>query len=398
MVVNEVIPEFVPGAKIKVIWVWGCGNKELNRMIQEGLEGVEFVAVNTDAQDLATNLAHQKVNIGLNITKWLWAGANPDIGRKSAEEDEMNIKSVLADTDMVFITAGMWGGTGTWAAPVVANLAKELGILTVGIVTKPFSFEGKKRAENAEEGLRRMKEVVDTLIVIPNDKIYNLVDKKTTFKQAFTMIDKVLFLGVQGISDLIIKPGDINIDFADIKNVMVGSGNALLGIGYGAGEKRAVDAAREAIENPLLETNLDGAKKVIFAVSGGNDLTPIEVQEAASIVEEILDPEAEMIWWMSFDESFDDEVKVTIIATGFEEQAKERVAVRTGSIWTTSPIERKAPREAIQKQSDNYITRSLRDTEEIVDPVEKSNTPVEDDDTPAFVRRKMEQQMNGLAN
>ncbi len=397
MAINEVIPEFVPGAKIKVIWVWGCGNKALNRMIQEWLDGVEFVAVNTDAQDLASNLAQQKVNIWLNITKGLWAGANPDIGRKSAEEDEMNIKSVLADTDMVFITAGMWGWTGTWAAPVVANIAKEMGILTVGIVTKPFSFEGKKRAENAEEGLRRMKEVVDTLIVIPNDKIYNLVDKKTTFKQAFTMIDKVLFLGVQGISDLIIKPGDINIDFADIKNVMVGSGNALLGIGYGAGEKRAVDAAREAIENPLLETNLDGAKKVIFAVSGGNDLTPIEVQEAASIVEEILDPEAEMIWGMSFDESFEDEVKVTIIATGFEEQAKERVAVRTGSIWTTSPIERKAPREAIQKQSDNYITRSLRDTEEIVDPVEKSNTPVEDDDTPAFVRRKMEQQANGLA-
>ena len=309
----------------------------------------------------------------------------------------MNIKSVLADTDMVFITAGMWGWTGTGAAPVVANIAKEMGILTVGIVTKPFSFEGKKRAENAEEGLRRMKEVVDTLIVIPNDKIYNLVDKKTTFKQAFTMIDKVLFLGVQGISDLIIKPGDINIDFADIKNVMVGSGNVLLGIGYGAGEKRAVDAAREAIENPLLETNLDGAKKVIFAVSGGNDLTPIEVQEAASIVEEILDPEAEMIWGMSFDESFEDEVKVTIIATGFEEQAKERVIDRTRSVWTTSPIERKAPREAIQKQSDNYITRSLRDTEEIVDPVEKSNTPVEDDDTPAFVRRKMEQQANGLA-
>ena len=397
MAINEVIPEFVPGAKIKVIWVWGCGNKALNRMIQEWLDGVEFVAVNTDAQDLASNLAQQKVNIWLNITKGLWAGANPDIGRKSAEEDEMNIKSVLSDTDMVFITAGMWWWTGTGAAPVVANIAKEMGILTVGIVTKPFSFEGKKRAENAEEGLRRMKEVVDTLIVIPNDKIYNLVDKKTTFKQAFTMIDKVLFLGVQGISDLIIKPGDINIDFADIKNVMVGSGNALLGIGYGAGEKRAVDAAREAIENPLLETNLDGAKKVIFAVSGGNDLTPIEVQEAASIVEEILDPEAEMIWGMSFDESFEDEVKVTIIATGFEEQAKERVAVRTGSIWTTSPIERKAPREAIQKQSDNYITRSLRDTEEIVDPVEKSNTPVEDDDTPAFVRRKMEQQANGLA-
>jgi cell division protein ftsZ len=284
-------------------------------MIQEGLQGVEFVAVNTDAQDLATNLAQKKVNIGLNITKGLGAGANPEIGRKSAEEDEMNIKSVLQDTDMVFITAGMGGGTGTGAAPVVASIAKEMGILTVGIVTKPFSFEGKKRATNAEEGLKKMKEVVDTLIVIPNDKIYTLVDKKTTFKQAFTMIDKVLYLGVQGISDLITKPGDINIDFADIREVMLNSGNALLGIGYGAGEKRAVDAARKAIENPLLETNLDGAKKVIFAVSGGMDLTPVEVQEAAAIVEEILDDDVNMIWGMSFDESFEDEVKVTIIAT-----------------------------------------------------------------------------------
>ena len=284
-------------------------------MIQEGLQGVEFVAVNTDAQDLATNLAQKKVNIGLNITKGLGAGANPEIGRKSAEEDEMNIKSVLQDTDMVFITTGMGGGTGTGAAPVVASIAKEMGILTVGIVTKPFSFEGKKRATNAEEGLKKMKEVVDTLIVIPNDKIYTLVDKKTTFKQAFTMIDKVLYLGVQGISDLITKPGDINIDFADIREVMLNSGNALLGIGYGAGEKRAVDAARKAIENPLLETNLDGAKKVIFAVSGGMDLTPVEVQEAAAIVEEILDDDVNMIWGMSFDESFEDEVKVTIIAT-----------------------------------------------------------------------------------
>ena len=284
-------------------------------MIQEGLQGVEFVAVNTDAQDLATNLAQKKVNIGLNITKGLGAGANPEIGRKSAEEDEMNIKSVLQDTDMVFITAGMGGGTGTGAAPVVASIAKEMGILTVGIVTKPFSFEGKKRATNAEEGLKKMKEVVDTLIVIPNDKIYTLVDKKTTFKQAFTMIDKVLYLGVQGISDLITKPGDINIDFADIREVMLNSGNALLGIGYGAGEKRAVDAARKAIENTLLETNLDGAKKVIFAVSGGMDLTPVEVQEAAAIVEEILDDDVNMIWGMSFDESFEDEVKVTIIAT-----------------------------------------------------------------------------------
>ena len=384
MVINEIIPEFIPGAKIKVFGVGGCGNKALNRMIQEGLTGVEFVAVNTDAQDLATNLAQQKVNIGLNITKGLGAGANPEIGRKSAEEDEMNLKSVMQDTDMVFITAGMGGGTGTGAAPVVASIAKSMGILTVGIVTKPFSFEGKKRSLNAEEGLKKMKEVVDTLIVIPNDKIYTLVDKKTTFKQAFTMIDKVLYLGVQGISDLITKPGDINIDFADIREVMLNSGNALLGIGYGAGEKRAVDAARKAIENPLLETNLDGAKKVIFAVSGGMDLTPIEVQEAAAIVEEILDDDVNMIWGMSFDESFEDEVKVTIIATGFEEQSKEPIL---------KPVQRNFLGQKIEmpkRESENYITRGLRNTETIAEPEVKE--PEEDTEVPAFLRRQMKQQ------
>lgn len=352
-------------------------------MIQEGLQGVEFVAVNTDAQDLATNLAQKKVNIGLNITKGLGAGANPEIGRKSAEEDEMNIKSVLQDTDMVFITAGMGGGTGTGAAPVVASIAKEMGILTVGIVTKPFSFEGKKRATNAEEGLKKMKEVVDTLIVIPNDKIYTLVDKKTTFKQAFTMIDKVLYLGVQGISDLITKPGDINIDFADIREVMLNSGNALLGIGYGAGEKRAVDAARKAIENPLLETNLDGAKKVIFAVSGGMDLTPVEVQEAAAIVEEILDDDVNMIWGMSFDESFEDEVKVTIIATGFEEQSKEPIL---------KPVQRNFLGQKIdtpRRESENYIMRGLRSQEAPKEVEEQPETPQEDLEVPAFLRRKM---------
>lgn len=384
MVINEIMPEFIPGAKIKVFGVGGCGNKALNRMIQEGLTGVEFVAVNTDAQDLATNLAQQKVNIGLNITKGLGAGANPEIGRKSAEEDEMNLKAAMQDTDMVFITAGMGGGTGTGAAPVVASIAKSMGILTVGIVTKPFSFEGKKRSLNAEEGLKKMKEVVDTLIVIPNDKIYTLVDKKTTFKQAFTMIDKVLYLGVQGISDLITKPGDINIDFADIREVMLNSGNALLGIGYGAGEKRAVDAARKAIENPLLETNLDGAKKVIFAVSGGMDLTPIEVQEAAAIVEEILDDDVNMIWGMSFDESFEDEVKVTIIATGFEEQSKEPIL---------KPVQRNFLGQKIEmpkRESENYITRGLRNTETIAESEVKK--PEEDTEVPAFLRRQMKQQ------
>lgn len=382
MVTTEIIPEFIPGAKIKVFGVGGCGNKAINRMIQEGISGVEFIAVNTDAQDLAASLAQKTVNIGLNITKGLWAGANPEIWRKAAEEDEMNLKAVLQDTDMVFVTSGMGGGTGTGAAPVVANIAKSMGILTIGIVTKPFSFEGKKRAENAEEGLKKMKEVVDTLIVIPNDKIYNIVDKKTTFKQAFMMIDKILYLGVQGITDLITKPGDINIDFADIKTVMNNSGNALLGIGYGVGEKRAVDAARQAIANPLLETNLDGAKNVIFAISGGEDLTPMEVHEAAEIVKEILDPEANMIWGMSLDNSYEDEVKVTIIATGFEEQSKE-------------PVLKSVQRDFLGKRTDlpkaeNFLTRTVRTTTEAAAPQPVAQEPEEDLETPAFLRRKMQ--------
>ena len=299
------------------------------------------------------------------------AGANPDIGRKAAEESEAEIKAALQDADMIFITAGMGGGTGTGAAPVIANIAKSMGILTIGIVTKPFSFEGKRRGENASTGLEKIKESVDTLIVIPNDKIYTVVDKKTTFKQAFTMIDKILYLGVQGISDLIIKPGDINIDFADIREVMSNSGNALLGIGYGAGEKRAVDAARKAIENPLLETNLDGAKKVIFAVSGGLDLTPVEVQEAAAVVEEILDDDVNMIWGMSFDESFEDEVKVTIIATGFEEQSKESVIKKP----QRDLLGRPTAGMGMKKESENFIIRGLKSESSVKEEKEVFSKP-----------------------
>ena len=354
MTIQEItLPPITPGAKIKVVWVWWGGNKALNRIIQQWIEGVEFIAINTDAQDLAANLSSSKVNIWMNITKWLWAWANPEIWRKAAEESENEIKQALGDADMVFITAWMWWGTGTWAAPIIAWIAKSMGILTIGIVTKPFSFEWKKREENADEWLVKMKDNVDTLIVIPNDKIFNISDRKTTFKQAFEMIDKVLYLGIQWISDLITKPGDINIDFADIKEIMLNSGNALLGIGYGAWEKRAVDAARKAIENPLLETNLDGAKKVIFAVSGGSDLSPYEVQEAADVVQKILDPEANMIWGMSFDDSFEDEVKVTIIATWFNEQAdSSRKVVRTDTFWR--PIR--------PQQPENFITRAVNQT------------------------------------
>ena len=386
MVIQEINPEFIPGAKIKVLWVGGCGNKALNRMITEGLEGVTFVAINTDAQDLATNLADKKVNIGLNLTKGLGAGANPEIGRKAAEESEAEIKAMLQDTDMVFITCGMGGGTGTGAVPVIASIAKGMGILTVGIITKPFSFEGNRRTINAEEGVMKLKDAVDTLIVIPNDKIFNVIDKKTTFKQAFTMIDKILFLGVQGISDLIIKPGDINIDFADVKAVMTNSGNALLGIGYGAGEKRAVEAARKAIENPLLEENLDGAKSIIFAVSGGHDLTPAEVREAAAIVEEIIDPDVNFFWWMTLDESMDDEVKVTIIATGFQEQSKEDILKQ--------PKRDMLGRPTVRRESENFITRGIKKELAKDDNDMISVVPEEDLETPAFIRRSLNKTVN----
>ena len=403
MTIQEItLPPITPGAKIKVVGIGWGGNKALNRIIQQWLEGVEFIAVNTDAQDLAANLASSKVNIWMNITKWLWAWANPEIWRKSAEESENEIKQALGDADMAFITAWMWWGTGTWAAPVIAWIAKSMGILTIWIVTKPFGFEWKKRDENATDGLAKMKENVDTLIVIPNDKIFNISDRKTTFKQAFEMIDKVLYLGIQWISDLITKPWDINIDFADIKEIMLNSWNALLGIGYGAGEKRAVDAARKAIENPLLETNLDGAKKVIFAVSGGSDLSPYEVQEAADVVQKILDPEANMIWWMSFDDSFEDEVKVTIIATWFNEQPKWPIHKKVPVNTRWDPIRNKQPEDFVTRAVNNGSFTTSQ-TGGFSSTNAENNTPDltsnsafrapdnsdEDWETPAFMTKKL---------
>lgn len=380
MTIAEFNPDLISGAKIKVIGVGWAGNNAVNRMVAEGMTWVEFVAINTDAQDLAKSLSSTKVNIGMNITKGLGAGTDPEMGRKAAEESSDAIKQMLDGSDMVFVTCGLGGGTGTGAAPVIATMAKEMGILTIGVVTKPFSFEGKKRFTNCEDGLKKMKDAVDTLIVIPNDKIFSLVDKKTTFKQAFTMIDKILFLWVQGISDLIMKPGDINIDFADIRTIMRDSGNALLGIGYGAWEKRATDAARKAIENPLLEANLDGAKNVIFAVTGGNDLTPIEVQEAAAIVEELCDPDVNLIWGMTLDESYDDEVKVTVIATGFTSY-EENTSLK------------KPQRDDLGRKlggSQDFISRSLggSNTNRQQEP-EQVQEEQEDYETPAFLRKKI---------
>lgn len=399
MVIQEINPEFIPGARIKVIGVGGAGVNAVNRMISEGIQGVDFVSVNTDAQQLVNSLAPHKVNIGLNLTKGLGAGANPDVGRKAAEEDVESIKHMLKDADMAFISAGMGGGTGTGGAPVIAQIAKEMGILTVAVVTKPFSFEGKQRFINATDGLERLKNNVDTLIIIPNDKIFNIVDKKTTFKQAFSMIDKILTLGVQGITDLVIKPGLINIDFADIKRIMQNSGTALLGIGYGEGESRAVEAARRAIDNPLLESHLAGAKNIIFAVTGGDDLTPIEVQEAARIVEEIADPEANIIWGMSIDEAYQGEVKVTIIATGFSDSNQEAM-LKGGSLremgagrYTSTRSSGFGPARA--NRSEDFVSRELntaRDNTPATSQMEAPQQPQQDFETPPFMRKRL---MNG---
>lgn len=388
MVIHEINPEFIPGAKIKVLGIWWCWNKAINRMINEWLDWVWFIAINTDAQDLAVTLCDNKINIWLNLTKWLWAWANPEIGRKAAEESEQEIKAALQDTDMVFITCWMWWGTWTWAAPVIASIAKWMWILTVWIVTKPFSFEWPKRWVNAEEWIKKLRDAVDTLIVIPNDKIFTVIDKKTPFKQAFTMIDRILFLWVQWIADLIIKPGDINIDFADVKAVMTNSGNALLGIGYWAWEKRAVEAAKKAIENPLLEENLDWARSIIFAVTWWYDLTPIEVKEAAAVVEEIIDPDVNFFWWMTLDPQMEDEIKVTIIATWFQEQSKEDILKKPQRDILWRPIYAK-------KEAESFITRGITK-----DPLKEKEAKTinideqEDLEIPAFQRRSLNKDKN----
>ncbi len=388
MNLQEFTPDFVPGARIKVIGVgWGWANT-INRMIQEGMEWIEFIAVNTDAQALSSSFADKKVNIWLNITRWLWAGANPETGRKAAEENIEELKKMLQDTDMVFVTAWMWWWTWTWWAPVIAQAAKEMWILTVWVVTKPFSFEWKKRFDNSIDWLEKIKQSVDTLIVIPNDKIFNIIDKKTTFKQAFSMVDKILLLGVQWISDLIIKPGDINIDFADIRVIMEWSWTALLGIWYWEWENRAVDAARRAIDNPLLEANLEWAQNIIFAVTGGEDLTPMEVQDSARVIEEIANPEANIIWWMTLDESFEWEVKVTIVATGFPETTQDSMIrwVQSKSVWNTRTKWQDFVSKAIGSSSWSKAKSSgqWEKTENW-----KSSWDEVDYDTPAFLRKKL---------
>ncbi|MCM3616346.1 cell division protein FtsZ [Sutcliffiella horikoshii] len=306
-------------ATIKVIGVGGGGNNAVNRMIEHGVQGVEFIAVNTDAQALNLSKAEVKMQIGGKLTRGLGAGANPEVGKKAAEESKEQLEEVLKGADMVFVTAGMGGGTGTGAAPVIAQIARDLGALTVGVVTRPFTFEGRKRATQAAGGIASMKEAVDTLIVIPNDRLLEIVDKNTPMLEAFREADNVLRQGVQGISDLIATPGLINLDFADVKTIMSNKGSALMGIGVATGENRAAEAAKKAVSSPLLETSIDGAQGVLMNITGGTNLSLYEVQEAADIVASASDQEVNMIFGSVINENLKDEIVVTVIATGFSE-------------------------------------------------------------------------------
>jgi cell division protein FtsZ len=307
-------------ATIKVIGVGGGGNNAVNRMIEHGVQGVEFIAVNTDAQALNLSKAEVKMQIGGKLTRGLGAGANPEVGKKAAEESKEAIEEALRGADMVFVTAGMGGGTGTGAAPVIAQIARDLGALTVGVVTRPFTFEGRKRATQATGGISYMKESVDTLIVIPNDRLLEIVDKSTPMLEAFREADNVLRQGVQGISDLIAVPGLINLDFADVKTIMSNKGSALMGIGVATGESRAAEAAKKAISSPLLETSIDGAQGVLLNITGGSNLSLYEVQEAADIVASASDQEVNMIFGSVINDNLKDEIVVTVIATGFNEE------------------------------------------------------------------------------
>ncbi|AST92137.1 MULTISPECIES: cell division protein FtsZ [Sutcliffiella] len=368
-------------ATIKVIGVGGGGNNAVNRMIEHGVQGVEFIAVNTDAQALNLSKAEVKMQIGGKLTRGLGAGANPEVGKKAAEETKEQIEEALKGADMVFVTAGMGGGTGTGAAPVIAQIAKDLGALTVGVVTRPFTFEGRKRQTQATGGIAAMKEAVDTLIVIPNDRLLEIVDKNTPMLEAFREADNVLRQGVQGISDLIATPGLINLDFADVKTIMSNKGSALMGIGVATGENRAAEAAKKAISSPLLEKSIDGAQGVLMNITGGTNLSLYEVQEAADIVASASDEEVNMIFGSVINENLKEEIVVTVIATGFRE-------TDLGSGNQNSRPSFGAPKQQQQPTVKREVKREEH-VQEAPSRPSQSTQPVEDTlDIPTFLRNR----------
>jgi cell division protein FtsZ len=401
-------------ALIKVIGIGGGGSNAVNRMIRAEMMGVEFIAVNTDAQALLQSDAPHKIRIGDKLTRGLGAGADPSVGQRAAEEDSEKIYEALKDADMIFMTAGMGGGTGSGAAPVIAEIAKDLGSLTVAVVTKPFSFEGMRRKLIAEQYTEQLKDKLDTLITIPNDRLREVVDKKTSIIDAFRVVDDVLRQGVQGISDLITVPGLINLDFADVKTIMRDAGSSMMGIGTGTGENRAVEAAKAAVSSPLLEVNITGARGILFNVTGGSDLGLFEVNEAAEVIKEAADPEANIIFGTVIDDRMRDEVKVTVIATGFDGSRKAKAGRAVGAEGDATLDDRsreilaEIERDRIERQSledqmgqPSPFSRSGSESDTVVRPTERQALPVRpslerpsygetDLDIPSFLRRKNE--------
>lgn len=403
----EVKPDLETFAKIKVIGVGGGGCAAVSRMISSDVKGIDFYVVNTDSQALHNSKVSTKINIGKTLTKGLGAGMNPDIGRQAAEEDQAELQEHIKGADMVFITCGLGGGTGSGASPVIADIARESGALTVGVVTRPFSFEGVQRRDIAEKAHEELKSKVDTLITIPNDKLLHIIDKKTSLIDAFAIVDDVLRQGVQGISDLITVPGIVNVDFADVKAIMQGTGSALMGIGMGSGENRAVDAAQKAIQSPLLELSIEGAKGVLFNISGGADLGMAEIDSAAKVITENIDPNAKVIFGAVKDDTLDGEVKITVIATGFSDN-DERPAVTSGTVSTNSSsviddekddgVEERINEEIPKDDKaglfssfgfSNNLKRKERPRNDDAARPEREMSEEDELDIPAFIRKKM---------
>jgi cell division protein FtsZ len=388
----EVKPAVETFAKIKVIGVGGSGNSAINRMIDAGVKGVEFVAINTDVQALHYNKANKKIHIGKSITRGLGAGMNPELGRQSAEESQNDIRDFLKDADMVFVTCGLGGGTGTGAAPIVAEIARDLGALTVAVVTKPFSFEGAQRRNIAERGLTELTDKVDTIITIPNDKLLSTIDKKTSLLDAFMIVDEVLRQGVQGISELITIPGLINVDFADVKAVMANAGSALMGIGQAAGENKAIEAAKTAINSPLLEMSIEGARGILFTITGGPNLGMNDVNEAAKIITSSADEEAKIIFGAVIDPKLKDEIKITVVATGFDGRntgPRELGSLNERAYTPNTFISEEEKREQSKDKKKSRIS-SLRAAQ--AEPATRKDGKGEEDEElgiPAFIRKKM---------
>ena len=396
----EIKPDIETFAKIKVVGVGGSGGAAIDRMIGNKIRGVDFIAVNTDAQALHHSKAPQKLHIGKTTTRGLGAGMDPEIGRKAAEENQDEIHESLKGSDMVFITCGLGGGTGTGAAPLIADVAKDVNALTVAVVTKPFAFEGVQRKGISESGLGDLADKVDTIITIPNDRILQIIDKKTSLLDAFSTVDEVLRQGVQGISDLITIPGLINVDFADVRSIMESAGSALMGIGQGSGDNRAVDAAKSAIDSPLLELSIEGAKGILFTVTGGPDLGMYEVNEAARIITSSADPNARVIFGSVVDESMKEEVKITVIATGFggKQKSVKKIKPIDFGVSESEPQKSTFSTTRVRPEPVSEERKPVSSQPRVAPPVQPKQEPTvgtekegddEDLEIPAFIRKKM---------